>query len=173
MISFLCDHCGKCCSSLGAYIRIERQLSEQDYYCKNGITGEIFPVHVAPEFAREIDENFTSGTAGSRPGCIFLRRNPAGPCFVCAIYPTRPRLCREYRCYHMVIFNARDEPAGRMVGRADIQTADPVLARIWNDEVKPLPSPATPCSDPAWLERVCAILTAHGYLGKAVEGGTV
>ncbi|MFY9982201.1 MAG: YkgJ family cysteine cluster protein, partial [Methanoregula sp.] len=104
---------------------------------------------------------------------IFLRRNPAGPGFVCAIYPTRPRLCREFRCYHMVIFNARGEPAGRMVGRADIRTADPVLARIWNDEVKPLPSPTTPRSDPAWLERVCAILTAHGYRGEAVEGGTV
>ena len=124
-------------------------------------------------FAGEIDEDFTSGTAGSRQGCIFLRRNPAGPGFVCAIYPTRPRLCREFRCYHMVIFNARGEPAGRMVGRADIRTADPVLARIWNDEVKPLPSPTTPRSDPAWLERVCAILTAHGYREEAVEGGTV
>ena len=90
MITFLCDHCGKCCTSLGHISGSSEQLSEQDYYCKNGITGNIFPVHVAPEFAGEIDEDFTSGTAGSRQGCIFLRRNPAGPGFVCAIYPTGP-----------------------------------------------------------------------------------
>jgi Fe-S-cluster containining protein len=171
MVSFICDHCGKCCTSLGVYIRIERQISEQDYYCKNTITGEVFPVHVAPEFAEEVDEDFISGATGSRPGCIFLRRNPAGPGQVCAIYATRPLLCREFRCYHMVIFNSSGEPAGRMVGRADVQTADPVLARIWNDEVKTLPCPATPCSDPVWLDRVRAILAGHGYLVEIVDGG--
>ena len=93
MVSFICDHCGKCCTSLGAYIRIERQLSEQDYYCKNTITGEVFPVHVAPEFAEEVDEDFTSGAApvpgraaffcaGTQQGrgrsAQFMQR---GPCF--------------------------------------------------------------------------------------------
>ena len=145
---------------------------EQDYYCKNTITEEVFPVHVAPEFAGELDEDITTGAAAcSRPGCVFLRRNPAGPGQVCAIYPTRPRLCREFRCYHMVIFNTRGEPAGRMVGRADIQTADPVLVRIWNDEVKPPPCPATPWDEPAWVQRVYAILAKHGYRGEVVEGG--
>ncbi|HVP97196.1 YkgJ family cysteine cluster protein [Methanoregula sp.] len=171
MVSFVCDHCGKCCTSIGAYIKIERQLSEQDYYCKNTITGEVFPVHVAPEFAEEIDEDFASGSAASRPGCIFQRRNPNGPGQVCAIYPTRPRLCREFRCYHMVIFNPMGQSVGRMVGRTDIQTSDPVLARLWNEEVKPQPGPATPCSDPAWVSRVCTILAGHGYRGEMVEGG--
>ena len=171
MAPFVCDNCGKCCTSLGAYIMIERQLSEQDYYCKNGITGEIFPVHVPPEFAGEIDEEYASGhgsTGGSRPGCIFLRRNPAGPGFVCAIYPARPQVCREFQCFSMVIRNSRGEIAGRMVGRADIQTADPALARIWNDEVKFLPCPASLGSDPAWLQRVSAILASHGYCGEPV-----
>jgi Fe-S-cluster containining protein len=171
MSSFICDHCGKCCTNLGAYIRIERQLSEQDYYCKDTLTGEVLPVHVSPEFAEEVDEDYTSGATGPRPGCIFLRRNPKEPGQVCAIYPTRPRLCREFRCYHMVIFNARGEPAGRMVGRADIQTTDPMLARIWNDEVKSLPCPAAPWDDSGWMQRVCAILAKHGYRGDAVEGG--
>ncbi len=90
---------------------------------------------------------------------------------VCAIYATRPLLCREFRCYHMVIFNSSGEPAGRMVGRADIQTTDSMLARVWNDGVKPLPCPATPKDDPAWVQRVYAILAKHGYQGEAVEGG--
>jgi len=171
MVSFVCDGCGKCCISLGAYIRIERQLAARDYYCRNGITGEVFPVHVQPEFADVIDEEFTSGqreAAGSPKGCIFMRKNPEGPGTVCAIYPTRPQICREFRCYHMVIFDSRGEIAGRMVGRADIQTSDSVLARIWKDEVKPLPCPASPRSDPAWLERVLAILAFHGYRSEPV-----
>jgi len=102
MVPFVCNGCGKCCTSLGAYIGIERQLTEQDYYCRNGITGEVFPVHVQPEFADEIDEEFTSdpGNAPDSPkGCIFMRKNPEGPGTVCAIYATRPQVCREFRCY--------------------------------------------------------------------------
>jgi len=171
MVSFVCDHCGRCCISLGAYIRVERQLSERDYYCKNTLTGEVFPVHVAPEFAEEIDEAITSGTATSRPGCIFLRRNPDGPGQVCAIYPTRPRFCREFRCYHMVIFDSEGKSVGRMVGRADLQTSDPALAQIWNKQVKPMPCPSSPGGDPAWVEQVRKILAAQGYRGEMVEGG--
>jgi Fe-S-cluster containining protein len=183
MAPFVCDGCGKCCTSLGTYIRIERQLTEQDYYCKNGITGEIFLVHVWPEFADEIDEEYTSGhadTFGSCPGCIFLCRNPAGPGFVCAIYPTRPQICREFQCYRMVIYDATGKVAGRMVGHIDIQTTDPVLARIWNDEVKSLPGPVggdsgktakgslSLCTDPSWMRQVSAILASHGYRAEPV-----
>ena len=71
----------------------------------------------------------------------------------------------------MVIFNSSGEPAGRMVGRADIQTTDSVLARVWNDEVKPLPCPATPWDDPAWVQRVYAILAKHGYRGRRWKEG--
>jgi hypothetical protein len=69
----------------------------------------------------------------------------------------------------MVISDAKGAPVGRMVGRADIQTSDPVLARVWNEEVKPLPCPAAPACDPSWVERVSAILAAHGYRGETVE----
>ena len=186
MVTFVCNGCGKCCTSLGAHIKIERQLTDPDYYCRNGITSEVFPVHVQPEFVDEIDEEFTSGqwgTSGSRTGCIFMRKNPEGPGTVCAIYPTRPPICREFRCYHMVISDSHGDVAGRMVGRVDIQTTDPVLARIWNDTIRPLaveaasrtqpdtshslmPSPLG--SDPAWMQKVSAILASHGYRGEPV-----
>ncbi|MDD1701983.1 MAG: YkgJ family cysteine cluster protein [Methanoregula sp.] len=180
MVPFVCDGCGKCCTSLGAYIKIERQLTEQDFFCKNGITGEIFPVHVQPEFAEVVDERFTNGhadTTGSpRPGCVFLCRNPAGPGFVCAIYPTRPQVCREFRCCHMMIHNSKGAVVGRMVGNRDIQTADPILARIWSREVKSLPvpgktasGPESPYSDPVWIQKANAILSSHGYRGEPVQ----
>jgi len=81
----------------------------------------------------------------------------------------------------MVIFDARGVVVGRMVGKTDIQTSDPVLARIWSDEIKPLavavaskkPDPshgltASPCSDPAWMQKVSALLASHGYRAEPV-----
>ena len=185
MVTFVCNGCGKCCTSLGAYIRIERQLTNRDYYCRNGITGEVFPVHVQPEYADEIDEAFTSGQGdapGSPKGCIFMRKNPERPGTICAIYATRPQVCREFRCYHLLIYDDRGTVAGRMVGHHDIQTDDPDLARIWSDEVKPLSiavvsrkpadrSPdliSSPCNDPVWMQKVSAILASHGYRGEPV-----
>ncbi|HNX17909.1 MAG TPA: YkgJ family cysteine cluster protein [Methanoregula sp.] len=185
MVTFVCNGCGKCCTSLGAYIRIERQLTSTDYYCRNGITGEVFPVHVQPAFADEIDDEYTSGqwdAPGSRKGCIFMRKNPDGPGVVCAIYPTRPQICREFRCYHLVIFNSRGTEAGRMVGKTDIQTTDQELARIWNDEIKPLATILTTqkqtdhkqglvtplCSNPEWMQKASVILSFHGYRAEPV-----
>lgn len=185
MAIFICNGCGKCCTSLGRYIRIERQLTSCDYYCRNQITNEIFLAHVQPAFADEIDELYLSGqldSPGSGNGCIFMRKKPDGPGVICAIYPARPQICREFRCYHMVIFNAGNKEAGRMVGKSDIQTADPELARIWNDEIKPLAKafasqspadtkhiPETPfIGNPGWMEKVSAILSTHGYRAEPV-----
>ena len=63
--------------------------------CRNGITGEVFPVHVQPEYADEIDEEFTSGKGMHRVPArdvSFMRKNPEGPGMVCAIYATRPQI---------------------------------------------------------------------------------
>ena len=46
MAEFVCDWCGKCCRSFGEFIRIERQLTERDYYCRYGITNDLVLVHV-------------------------------------------------------------------------------------------------------------------------------
>jgi len=67
MAKFDCNWCGKCCASFGEFIKIERQLTDRDYYCRYGITGEIFPVHVQPEFADEIEEEFL-GSDPKKPG---------------------------------------------------------------------------------------------------------
>jgi hypothetical protein len=175
MVSFVCDGCGKCCRSLGRYITIERQLNSRDYYCRNGMTREIFPVHVAAEFADAIDETFTDGPTGSEAGheyngrCIFQQPEPRGKGFVCAIYETRPRVCRDFRCYRLIIFDKSGTEAGRGVGRADIRTADPVLALIWNNEIRGIIENTQPDSDTTLLQKILAILASHGYRGEPVS----
>ena len=52
MAEFVCDWCGKCCRSFGEFIRIERRLTERDYYCRYGINNDLVLVHVQPEVCR-------------------------------------------------------------------------------------------------------------------------
>jgi hypothetical protein len=50
-VKFECNCWGKCCSSFGEFIKVERQITGHDYFCRYGITNELFPVHVLPEFS--------------------------------------------------------------------------------------------------------------------------
>ena len=116
MAKFECNWCGKCCSSFGEFIKIERQLTSRDYYCKYGITNEVFMVHVNPEFADDIDEEFMV----SDPKEPLARKpvsSPENPTErVCLrIYETRPSICREVRCYRMLIHHP---PTGELRGKS-------------------------------------------------------
>ncbi len=172
MAAFECDHCGKCCRSFGSFITIERQLNDRDYYCRYGITGEIFLAHVDGDFADEVAEQFSDGVApGSiKKTCPFLCRRIDGKGCFCAIYPVRPRVCREFRCYRMRIFNAEGEPCGTVIGGHEINTSDEVLAQLWKEEIACLPH-AHPAgaNDPEWVKKVTGILAAHRYHGKPAE----
>jgi Fe-S-cluster containining protein len=146
MARFDCTRCGKCCQSFGGFIRIERQLTDRDYYCRYGITGELFFVHVQPEFAEEISDEFSerSETTGdpAQKGCIFMRNNPAGKGFACAIYPSRPSICREFRCYRMLIhYIPTGELRGKVIGTSELRTGDEMLAAIWREKISSLPHP--------------------------------
>jgi uncharacterized protein len=169
MASFICDRCGKCCVSLGQSITIERQLNDRDYYCRSKIDNAIFPVHVEPAYREEISDEYAAG--GDRePGpekkpCPFLRKDPSGEGTSCAIYATRPKVCRDFRCYRMLIRNRSDEICGRVIGKSTVRTDDPALEKLWNDQVMQIP-----CGDTgAWTKHVTAILAAHGYRADMVE----
>lgn len=146
MAKFECNWCGKCCQSFGEFIRIERQISGRDYFCRYGITDELFQVHVLPEFADEIEEDLEEmggkDTPGSHKGCIFMRKNPEGKGFACAIYPTRPTICREFLCYRMLIHHpASGEIRGKVIGINELRTHDEILTAIWNEKIAALPHP--------------------------------
>jgi uncharacterized protein len=174
MAKFTCDSCGRCCSSFGALIKIERQLNDRDYYCRYGVTNEVFPVRVDAAFTDEIDGRFsavpdvTSGTA--QRSCPFLCRRPDGEGLACAIYATRPPVCREFRCYRMLVYDKTRHLAGRVIGGGEISTDDPLLARFWKEECAAIPHAHPPGgNDPAWVQKVTVILATHGYIGDAVE----
>ena len=163
MATFVCDQCGKCCMSYGAVIKIERKISDRDYYCRYGITNELFPVHVAAEHEDLFSDSLPAGT--NPKSCPFLRKNRNKAGFTCTVYSTRPRPCRDFHCYHMIIHNAGGEVCGRVKARFDLKTTDEHLKQIWNENVEPLPRQ----DHAAWMRKVIPVLAAHGYRAEPVE----
>jgi uncharacterized protein len=173
MAEFVCNWCGKCCHSFGEFIRIERQLSERDYYCRYGITNQLFLIHVHPEYAEEISDAFSGEGEEPVPGgkmCVFSRNNPDGNGFLCTIYPTRPLVCREFQCYRMLIHNREGVLVGKVIGKNELRSMDENLAALWKEKISPLPyAPRQDICDPVWLNTVQALLSRHGYHGDPVE----
>ena len=163
MVTFDCNWCGKCCVNFGAFIKIERQLTSRDYYCRNGIKNEIFLAHIEGDYA----DSHPPGSQDGEPakGCPFMRKNPDGNGFACAIYATRPQICREFRCYRMLIYTRDGQECGRIIGRSDLKTADETLVQIWKKQIASLPH----SDDARWEKSVIESLAAHGYRGEPVE----
>ena len=83
----------------------------------------------------------------------------------CAIYTTRPKVCRDFRCYRMVIYSRDGGPCGRVIGKNTLRTGDPALQNIWDGQVS-----RVPCDDPGlWSRQVAAILADNGYRAEPVE----
>lgn len=195
MASFDCSWCGKCCMSFGEFIDIERKLSERDYYCRYGITNELFLVHIQPEYADEIAEVFEdkdiTKSEEHKNRCIFMQKNKNGKGVVCVIYPTRPTICKEFRCYRMLIQNPKGELVGKVIGHNELKTTDEELKEIWKDHIAPLPHPIHSehhlnhpqalhyanelhapdfhIQDKEWMDTVVKVLADHGFHGDPVN----
>jgi Fe-S-cluster containining protein len=173
MTKFVCDGCGKCCTGYGALISIERQLNDRDYYCRYSPSGDVFQIHTDAGYADEIADRYADGTGivpEGKKACPFLCRNQNGAGFVCGIYETRPPVCREFRCYRMLIYDREGQVIGRVIGAGGISTSDESLARLWREEIAGIHHVHPPgTNDPVWVKKVAAILAVHGFLGEAAD----
>jgi len=149
-------------------------MGARDFYCRNTITGELFPAHIQPEYADEFEKKSADEAAGMSgcpvKACAFLVRNPGVGGYGCAIYPTRPRVCREFWCYYMNVYDKMGGLRGRVIGRNAIKTTDLSLENFWNEHIVPVPCSNRPgFRDPDWTKKVLALLPAQGYRGEPVE----
>jgi Fe-S-cluster containining protein len=169
MAAFFCDRCGKCCVSLGPHIIVERQLNDRDYYCRSAIDNEIFLAHVEPEYREENADEFAAGgperNSMEKKPCIFLRKNPDGSDTGCAIYTTRPKVCRDFRCYRILICDREGRVCGKVIGKNTLRTEDVTLKKLWNEQVATIPSGDTA----AWTEKVAEILSENNYCTDIVK----
>jgi len=157
MVAFKCSGCGKCCASFGDFIKIERQLNHRDFFCRYGIKNEMFLAHV--EGDNTLNYPLDSNEGKPAKGCPFLKKNMSGDGFTCVIYATRPRVCKEFRCYRMLIYDHKGHECGRLMGTHDLRTTDKILEKIWKEEVAPIPG----LRDRKQDKRVIDILAARGY----------
>jgi len=170
MVRFECTRCGKCCISLGSCISIERRLSDRDFYCRNAITREIFPVHIQADAAGLPEDEPDLPDNPSRKRCVFMREDRTGQTFSCAIYQNRPSVCRQFRCYRMLIFDPAGGLCGKVVGKNTLSCADPALEKLWRERIAGVPH-AHPAdgNDPAWVKTVTSLLAEFGYRGEPAE----
>ena len=109
--------------------------------------------------------NGSKNSSADKKACPFLRKNPQGNGTTCAIYPTRPKVCRDFRCYRMLIRTREGAVCGRVIGKNSLRTEDAALEKLWNGQVT-----AIPYGDPAtWIKNVAGILARHGYCADPVE----
>jgi hypothetical protein len=131
--------------SLGRSISIERRATGRHYECRENVRSEAFRA--------EVDEAHRAAVPSSA-GCPFLVwLSPDRS--ACACHATRPRLCREYRCASMRVFDTDGTERGHVGGRRSLLTDEPALLALWD--------PGDGEDDTAWRERIGAALAGAGY----------
>jgi Fe-S-cluster containining protein len=154
--AFECTLCGRCCMGMGRYVTIEREVNDTRYICHHGLTKEMF--HATVE--RRYREEFLKNAAGRDPKwCPFLMGAGNEETYTCCIYATRPRFCREYKCYTVRILNAAGTEVGRVRGRRTLASEDSALLRLWEGTVAPLSA----ADDARWRRDLKRILEEADY----------
>ena len=144
-VPFLCTDCGRCCASLGRSIAIERRVTGRHYDCSESVRREAFRA--------EVDEAHR-GAVPASSGCPFLVW-PAPGRSACACHATRPRLCREYRCASMRVYDRDGIERGHVGGRRSLLSDDETLLALWDTHED--------LDDGAWRERIDAAIASAGY----------
>jgi uncharacterized protein len=167
MVKFNCNGCGRCCVSIGDFIKVERQVTRHDYFCRYGLTNELFHVHVLPEYADEfadkLSEMENNGKDTPQKGCVFMHRKSDNPGFLCIIYPDRPTICKEFLCYRMLIKDRTGKCLGKLVGINELMTHDEVLEAIWKENIAHLPHPFDSEHEKVPHSHTPGKETAHGH----------
>jgi len=156
-MTFVCQLCGMCCSTMGEIINIREEISPFHYRIWYTTTGEERVVTVDPD-KRELFQSAITA-AGPSLACPFLRIRD-GRDVICTVHLSRPELCRQYSCFRILVL----DPDGRRIGRVlngtrYFSATDAGLYDLWQRECTGLAGG----DEMGWEEKVCRILTRAGY----------
>ncbi|MDK2975498.1 MAG: uncharacterized protein PWP08_1869 [Methanofollis sp.] len=154
---FFCVRCGECCSQMGSVHVVERELETGGFVMANLYTGERHEVEIDPALAclspdRRIFERWSGA-------CPFLREKPGTGEICCIVHRTRPEICREYRCWRLLVLNASGRRVGRVMERRHLAADDPALQQFWDRHIAVLREDDDAC----WDEQAILLLTEGGY----------
>jgi hypothetical protein len=154
---FECSQCGECCSHLGLVHIIQEDYGDYRFLVNNQYTGEKTTVAVDPDKIALFSDK--SIFLERLEACPFLRYDRARTKGYCTVHLTRPEICRDYGCWHLLILDAGGKRAGRIMGQRHLASEDDALTRLFEEHVNHLVEP----DDAAWDERVIRVLVAAGY----------
>jgi Fe-S-cluster containining protein len=157
MAVFECKQCGLCCMNFGELIRIERELSDIEFYCRFLITNELFRARVMPEWREAFAD---TAEVDSHPAwCRFLRRSPEGKGYICTVHETNASICRDFRCCVMRIYDGSGTQVGKVGGNRSLHTGDEALKAVFREKVMELRADTLK----EWLSRAASVLSSAGY----------
>ncbi len=156
-MSFTCQQCGECCSSMGEIIEITEQAAPTIFTIRYTTTNEQRTVVVD---ADKKDLFFSQGIPAIRHlACPFLREKMPGK-RICMVHDSRPELCRQYSCFRVLVADQSGKRIGRVWdGSRYFTTADPALRELWNRDI----AGQKIADEQAWEDFVVMTLTACGY----------
>jgi hypothetical protein len=141
---------------MGRYVTIQRKLDATRYVCTHDLSKEMFHATIERRYRKDF------GRVGQErdPGwCPFLMSGDEEGRFACSVHATRPRFCREFRCYSMKILDGTGTEIGRVKGRRTLATGDPELQTVWMESIASLSGD----DDRRWRREVRNILERAGY----------
>lgn len=156
-VGFECIQCGECCSHLGQVHVIAEEYGGYRFLIRNVYTGEKTPVCIDADKIHLYPEK---GIFKERPeACPFLRKDPENRRVCCIVHATRPEICRDFSCWRLLIVDGTGTRAGRIMGSRHLAADDPVLAEVWEKEVRTMHEP----EDAAWEAEMIRIVRRAGY----------
>jgi len=155
-MTFVCQCCGDCCSTMGEIISIQEQIGSYEFRIRY-TDGEERIVSLDPdkrELFRDQKERDKKILA-----CPFLRQQ--GPHKqICTVHASRPELCRMYLCSRILVLRKDGKKAGRVLhGTRFFTSEDGTLLDLWCRTIRDIPVP----DDHQWEKNVEDIFTQAGY----------
>lgn len=155
-MTFVCQRCGDCCSTMGEIISIREQIGPCEF--RIGYTnGEERTVTVDPDKRELFCAQKPSGKLPA--ACPFLRVRGLRE-RICTVHASRPELCRGYSCYRILVLHPDGSIAGRVpAGSRSFIPGDPTLFDLWCNEIRNSMIP----DEEHWEAYVENMFTRAGY----------
>lgn len=156
-MTFVCQCCGDCCSTMGEIISIQEQIGPCEF--RIGYTdGEERVVSVDPD-KRDLFHDDQQQQDRKSFTCPFLRER-APRKRICTVHASRPELCRGYLCSRILLLDSTGNRVGRVrYGTRSFTTDDRILLDLWNCSIRDIPVP----DDEQWEKNIEDIFTRAGY----------
>ncbi len=156
-MGFECMQCGECCSHMGLVHKIKESRGDYKFLVVNVYTGEESEVEVDPDKKALFEDRETLQQL--REACPFFRRNPDDRKAYCTVHFTWPDICREFKCWRLLILDQRGKRAGRIIYQRSLLSDDKILRKVWNECIDGIKEP----DDAVWEEKVLFALSRAGY----------